>query len=363
MLNAEVAICFMGFQNEVATNAVYEGNVVSAKEVEENEFFNDFMDVLNDEESLPKVSLDDMNVDEQEEKLIEPVKVIYYLLGFTRMSTKERKKRMAMALESPFGQQPPTTPVPPKRISRSVNCDFILPLDFEEPKMRSINEILTIEVFVETAKLQKEKVSLPDGLAEYLQMKEPSNYQFPWGYQDIHVDREFWLVLACLDKSKQGWLKDFHIDLWVDLMWCFRQPDVDGAMVSSHFLPCTLGGNMIDCYSNGVRYPVAWRDAEKVYFSVNEPKRNWCLAELHITTGVARIRQKSQENHQNRQTRTRERKNTKEAGNSKPKSFTSSNSPHWSITSKNDTLAGVEAQRMMGFVLKALTEVAQMSQS
>ncbi|GKD12630.1 hypothetical protein Tco_1197037, partial [Tanacetum coccineum] len=44
-------------------------------------------------------------------------------------------------------------------------------------------------------------------------------------------------------------------------------------------------------------------------------------------------------------------------------SYTSSYSPHWSITSKNDTLAGVEAQRMMGFVLKALTEVAQMSQS
>ncbi|GJT26910.1 hypothetical protein Tco_0907185 [Tanacetum coccineum] len=44
-------------------------------------------------------------------------------------------------------------------------------------------------------------------------------------------------------------------------------------------------------------------------------------------------------------------------------SFTSSNSPHWSITSKNDTLVGVEAQRLMGFVLKALTEVAQMSQS
>ncbi|GJV91643.1 hypothetical protein Tco_1539456 [Tanacetum coccineum] len=42
---------------------------------------------------------------------------------------------------------------------------------------------------------------------------------------------------------------------------------------------------------------------------------------------------------------------------------TSPLSPHWSITSKNDTLAGVEAQRMMGFVLKALTMEAQMSQS
>ncbi|GJQ90396.1 putative reverse transcriptase domain-containing protein [Tanacetum coccineum] len=217
-----------------------------------------------------------------------------YYQHYSLRSAKERKKRLAVALESPFGQQPPTTPVPPKRISMSVNCDFILPSDFEEdvsgqPKMRSINELMTMEVFVKACLPQnckKDKVSLPDGLAEYLQMKDPPNYQFPWGYRDIPVDREFWLVLACLDKSKQGWLKDSHIDLWVDLMWCFRQPDANWVMVSPHFLPCTIGGNMIDCYSNGVRYPVAWRDVEKVYFSVNEPKRHWCLAEIHITTGV-----------------------------------------------------------------------------
>ncbi|GJZ63048.1 hypothetical protein Tco_0619469, partial [Tanacetum coccineum] len=250
MLNVEVAICSMGFQNEVAPNVVYEGNVVSAKEVgvdgysqrepstlnaliegfdsqnnnQENEFADEFMDVLND-------------VDEQEEKLIDTVKAQSNKSDYVNVvtddykpclasvfaqvkkkrkksdmktnyvlrSAKERKKRLAMALESPFGQQPPVTPVLPKRISRSVNCDFILPPDFEEdvsgqPKMRSINELMTMEVFVE--------VSLPDGLAEYLQMKDPPNYRFPWGYRDSPVDREFWLVLACLDKSKQGWLKD-----------------------------------------------------------------------------------------------------------------------------------------------------------
>ncbi|GKA11402.1 retrovirus-related pol polyprotein from transposon TNT 1-94 [Tanacetum coccineum] len=87
-----------------------------------------------------------------------------------------------------------------------------------------------------------------------------------------------------------------------------------------------------------------------------------------------RIRQKSQENRQKRantDTRTKEHKRSREI---KPKSkstledkilksYTSSYLPHWSITSKNDTLAGVEAQRMMGFVLKALTMEAQMSQS
>ncbi|GJY93938.1 hypothetical protein Tco_0509720 [Tanacetum coccineum] len=192
MLNAEVVICSMGFQNEVASNVVYEGNVLDVliqvacdgmgidkadgysqrepstlnaliewfdsqnnnpgidflQHDDHNEFVDDFMDVLNDEESIPKVTLDDMNVDEQEKKLIDTVK---------------------------FGQQPTTTPVLPKRISRSVNCDFILPLDFEEPKMRSQN-------------CKKDKVSLPDGLAEYLQMKDLPNYRFPWGYRDIPVD-------------------------------------------------------------------------------------------------------------------------------------------------------------------------------
>ncbi|GJW82342.1 hypothetical protein Tco_0146317 [Tanacetum coccineum] len=52
-----------------------------------------------------------------------------------------------------------------------------------------------------------------------------------------------------------------------------------------------------------------------------------------------------------------------EVNNLVEESYTSSNSPHWSITLKNDTLAGVEAQRMMGFVLKALTMEAQMAQS
>ncbi|GJW94225.1 hypothetical protein Tco_0173897 [Tanacetum coccineum] len=64
---------------------------------------------------------------------------------------------------------------------------------------------------------------MPDGLAEYLQMEDPPNYRFPWGYRDITVDQEFWLLLACIDKSKQGWLKDYHIDLWVDLLVVFRQ--------------------------------------------------------------------------------------------------------------------------------------------
>ncbi|GJU00190.1 retrovirus-related pol polyprotein from transposon TNT 1-94 [Tanacetum coccineum] len=46
------------------------------------------------------------------------------------------------------------------------------------------------------------------------------------------------------------------------------------------------GGTMPDYYSNGVRYVVSWRDVKKVYFPVNEPKKQWCIAELQISTRV-----------------------------------------------------------------------------
>ncbi|GJV22211.1 hypothetical protein Tco_1371231 [Tanacetum coccineum] len=259
MLNAEVAICFMGFQNEVAPNAVYEGNVVSAKEARldiliqvacdgmgidkadgysqrDSSTLNALIEGFDSQNNNPRIDfLQHVNcfvakpndhptadigvklvhVYEQEErKLIDTVKAqsnksdnvnvvtddykpclasVFAQVkkkrkksdmktNYVLRSVKERKKRLAMALESPFGQQPPTTPVPLKRISKSVNCDFILPPDFEEPKMRSINELMTMEVFVKQLSrpqnCKKDKVSLPDGLAVIFTKGRSAIYQF-----------------------------------------------------------------------------------------------------------------------------------------------------------------------------------------
>ncbi|GKD25542.1 phospholipase-like protein [Tanacetum coccineum] len=275
------------------------------------------------EEHEAKYSLDEMKLIDKEEKLIhESSKSQYFNVvkddykpclasvfsnvkpkrkkcgverNYVLRSVKERKKGLAMSLHSLYGQQVTTTPSPPKTRSQSVNGDYIAAPEFEEdvseaPKIRPINELMTLEVFVEQLSrphnFKKEKVTLPDGFAEFLKMQDPPEYQFPWGYQDIAVTRAFWLGLACLDPAKDGWFHDCHLDLWVDLMWYFRDPDADWAMVSPHFLPSIPGGSMRDYFFNGVRYPVAWRDVEKVYFPVNEPKKHWCLAELHISTGV-----------------------------------------------------------------------------
>ncbi|GJR24951.1 phospholipase-like protein [Tanacetum coccineum] len=236
------------------------------------DFADDYMNVLNDEETVANYSLDDMKLQDEEDnltvkeilvehqpvdELINPkyvnvVKDDYkpplasvftcaksktkkcgIRKNYVLRSVEERMNKLAMDLDSPFGQQGTATPAPPKTRSMSSIGDTIVAPDFEE-------------------------------------------------YNTCYVENSN----ACLDKAKEGWLQDSHLDLWVDLMWYFREPDADWAMVNLHFLPCILGGSIPDYYSNGVTYPVSWRDVEKVYFPINKPKKHWCLAKLQISAGV-----------------------------------------------------------------------------
>nr|GFB85856.1 hypothetical protein [Tanacetum cinerariifolium] len=100
-----------------------------------------------------------------------------YLLSYV----KERKKRLAMALDSLFGQQSTTTPALPKTLSRSVNGDFIMPPEFledvsGEPKIRSINELMTLEVFAEQLSRPhnciRDKVTIPNGFFDFIKMQD-----------------------------------------------------------------------------------------------------------------------------------------------------------------------------------------------
>nr|GEU45760.1 uncharacterized mitochondrial protein AtMg00810-like [Tanacetum cinerariifolium] len=90
--------------------------------------------------------------------------------NYVLWSVKERKKRLAMALDSPFGQQGTTTLVLPKKRSMSSVGDTIVALEFEE------------------------NLSRPDVTK---------------GTRDIIVGLIFWLMLASLDKTKEGWLHDY----------------------------------------------------------------------------------------------------------------------------------------------------------
>nr|GEV21022.1 hypothetical protein [Tanacetum cinerariifolium] len=86
-----------------------------------------------------------------------------YVLKFI----KERKKRLATALDLPFGQQGTTTPAPQKIRSISSIRDTIVALEFEEeisgqPKIQLINELITIQEFVEPDGCGRDMVTVPD---------------------------------------------------------------------------------------------------------------------------------------------------------------------------------------------------------
>ncbi|GJT48101.1 hypothetical protein Tco_0974258 [Tanacetum coccineum] len=74
--------------------------------------------------------------------------------------------------------------------------DTIVAPEFENeisghPKIQLINELMTIQEFVENLSrpdgCQRDKVTVPYEISEYLQMQDPPEYRFPWGFQDILV--------------------------------------------------------------------------------------------------------------------------------------------------------------------------------
>ncbi|GKB49288.1 hypothetical protein Tco_0900041 [Tanacetum coccineum] len=133
--------------------------------------------------------------------------------NYVLRSAKIRKKKMAMSLKSPFGQQSDTTPVPTKRKTRlNKTEDIVLPFDLEDisgqPRIRSMNHIMTHDPFVENLSrpngCKSEKVTVLEYMSTFINNKDLPEYQFPWGKRDIVIGQSFWLRLSCLNIGKSG---------------------------------------------------------------------------------------------------------------------------------------------------------------
>ncbi|GJW70512.1 hypothetical protein Tco_0127429 [Tanacetum coccineum] len=133
-------------------------------EVEVDNFEDDYMLMLNDEEKPVKSSLNDMEVKVEEKpslgRGLGPLKVkkkncqSALRPNYVLRSTQVRNKMLAMALKPPFGQQSATTPAPKKIKSRITKIEVIVPPfvleDYSgQPRIQSINHIVTHEPFVE----------------------------------------------------------------------------------------------------------------------------------------------------------------------------------------------------------------------
>ncbi|GKD23375.1 hypothetical protein Tco_1225078, partial [Tanacetum coccineum] len=97
-------------------------------------------------------------------------------------------KKLAMALKPPFGQQSATTLVPKKRKSKIMKTEVIVPpFGLEDisgqPRIRSINDIMTHEPFVENLSrpddCKSDKVTVPEHMCGFIANKDLPEYRFP----------------------------------------------------------------------------------------------------------------------------------------------------------------------------------------
>ncbi|GJR83874.1 retrovirus-related pol polyprotein from transposon TNT 1-94 [Tanacetum coccineum] len=143
--------------------------------------------------------------------------------NYVLRSAKDRKKKLAMALKPPFGQQLATSLVPIKRKSRIMKTEVIvLPFGYLRTATNSFNnDIMTHEPFVENLSrpddCKSDKVTVPEQMYEFITNKALR-------------------VSVSLGQTRH----------------CYRPPEEDWAIVSLHFSTCILSEMM------------PWKAVEKV---------------------------------------------------------------------------------------------------
>ncbi|GJR16753.1 hypothetical protein Tco_0965280 [Tanacetum coccineum] len=85
-------------------------------------------------------------------------------------------------------------------------------------------------------------------------------------------DLEEWLSRSVMGRCKFPWCNDISVDrsFWQALTFC----------------QLLLQGSMPKFYANNAIYLVGWSNVERVFISINEPRRNWSLAMFHICSRI-----------------------------------------------------------------------------
>ncbi|GKE22454.1 hypothetical protein Tco_1433966, partial [Tanacetum coccineum] len=162
----------------------------------------DYLNVLNDEETVPNISLDDMKLQHEENNMtvkdrpVEHQPVDELIDGQKDKTTllqehvKDQIKKPKYVNVVKDDYKPPLSSVFARGKSKTKKCGNI-----ETTKMWSINELMTIQEFIENLPrphdCERDKVTVPDDISKYLEMKELQEYQFLWAFRDISVGRIF----------------------------------------------------------------------------------------------------------------------------------------------------------------------------
>ncbi|PWA34899.1 ulp1 protease family, C-terminal catalytic domain-containing protein [Artemisia annua] len=205
----------------------------------------------------------------------------------------ERKKKVSKVFQSPYVQQPATTPkVVRKRPKRFVPNDTpkVIGPDGKEILLKPWKENLRRNPMATMYKplVHPEILCFLDEQKKIRKLADQQLYRFPWGSGGTTANPQFWIGLLGRDGKSRGWLNDSHIGLFVDLMMHFRPDDADWVMVGPFFCTMILERQLPLCYADGVTNGIPWfrQGIEKVLFPINEPDVHWSLGVLTISTGV-----------------------------------------------------------------------------
>ncbi|PWA61132.1 phospholipase-like, Aminotransferase-like mobile domain protein [Artemisia annua] len=130
-----------------------------------------------------------------------------------------------------------------------------------------------------------DKVFVDRQLEDFITNNGQSRFKFPW-CNDIVVDHHFWDCFLGMDDTREGWLRDEHIELWVLYLWYVRPTFADWSIVSSYFLTLLLQETLPLFYANKEVYKLSWADVDRVFIPINEPKKHWSVAQFHIQSGL-----------------------------------------------------------------------------
>ncbi|PWA64685.1 phospholipase-like protein [Artemisia annua] len=129
-----------------------------------------------------------------------------------------------------------------------------------------------------------DKVFVDRQLEAFITNNGQPRCKFPW-CNDIVVDHHFWDCFVGMDETREGWLRDEHIELWVLYLWHVRPSFADWSIVSSYFLTLLLQESLPLFYANKQVYKLSWVDVDRVFIPINEPKKHWSVAQFHIQSG------------------------------------------------------------------------------
>nr|GEY74941.1 hypothetical protein [Tanacetum cinerariifolium] len=121
---------------------------------------------------------------------------------------------------------------------------------------------------------QKFPVSVPESVMVLFRDKNrmEMRWTFPW-LDDSHlVQIKFWEKLVGRSHTKRGWLSSDHLDIWIEYLWQFRDPNADWVIASPYICDMLSRFEYPLYYVDGVKYDVPWfaNNVKKVYFPINE---------------------------------------------------------------------------------------------